>query len=222
MSIARNSPLIKTTTAKHRKKTKKTKQTKKNPKVYSSKDYSSGDGMLTSVWGPGMWHYLHTMSFNYPIHPTPEEKVQYRKFVLSLEHVLPCKYCRINLKNNFKHFPLTMKCMKNRNTFSRYIYNLHELINKMLNKKSNLTYCDVRERYEHFRSRCTDDEIKTKNKLFKFSKKTLKNRLKKEMGCTEPLYGHKSKCIIKIVPQETKGQTFQMDEKCVKKRTSSN
>ena len=26
----------------------------------------------------------------------------------------------------------------------------------------------------------------------------------KEKGCTEPLYGKKSKCIIKIVPQEEK------------------
>ena len=40
----------------------------------------------------------------------------------------------------------------------------------------------------------------------------------KEKGCTEPLYGKKSKCIIKIVPQEDKGATFQMDKKCVKSR----
>ena len=26
--------------------------------------------MLTAVWGPGMWFYLHTMSFNYPLNPT--------------------------------------------------------------------------------------------------------------------------------------------------------
>ena len=51
--------------------------------------------------------------------------------------------------------PLTMKHMKNRNTFSRYIYRLHRLINKMLGKQSGLTYEAVRERYEHFRARCT-------------------------------------------------------------------
>ena len=45
--------------------------------------------------------------------------------------------------------------MKNRTTFSKYVYNLHEHINKMLGKKSGLRYNDVRERYEHFRSRCT-------------------------------------------------------------------
>ena len=42
--------------------------------------------------------------------------------------------------------------MKNRETFSKYVYNLHEHINKMLKKKSNLTYDDVRVRYEHFRA----------------------------------------------------------------------
>ena len=86
----------------------------------------------------------------------------------------------------------------------------------MLNKKSNLTYCDVRERYEHFRARCFEE----KPKIFKYIKnKTIKKLKKKsEKGCTEPLYGKKSKCIIKIVPLEEKTRTFQMDKKCLKKR----
>jgi hypothetical protein len=171
--------------------------------------------MLTSVWGPSAWHLLHTMSFNYPVEPTQEQKHHYRNFVLNLKNVLPCKYCRMNLKTNLKELPLTMDCMKNRDTFSRYIYNLHELINRKLKKKSNLKYCDVRERYEHFRSRCTEDLPK----LFKFDQK-LRDKIKNTegKGCTEPLYGKKSKCIIKIVPQEEKGQTFQVDKKCIKTR----
>ena len=44
---------------------------------------------------------------------------------------------------------------------------------------------------------------------------------KNEKGCTEPLYGEKSKCILQIVPQETKCDTFQIDEKCIKKKLSS-
>jgi len=181
-------------------------------RIFTKTDYISGDGMLTSVWGPSMWHYLHTMSFNYPVAPTRDEKRRYMEFVKSLKHTLPCKYCRSNLITNFKTMPLTMKSMKNRDTFSRYIYSLHELVNKMLGKKSGLTYCDVRERYEHFRARCTDD----KPKMFKVLKN--KTRKKKEKGCTEPLYGKKSKCIIKIVPQSERTTTFQMDSKCLKKR----
>jgi hypothetical protein len=197
--------------------TKKHLRTNKNKtkKIYSTNDYNSGDGMLTSVWGPSAWHLLHTISFNYPVEPTQEQKHHYRNFVLNLKNVLPCKYCRMNLKTNLKELPLTMECMKSRDTFSRYIYNLHELINRKLKKKSNLKYCDVRERYEHFRSRCTEDLPK----LFKFDQK-LRDKIKNTegKGCTEPLYGKKSKCIIKIVPQEEKGQTFQMDKKCIKTR----
>ena len=180
--------------------------------TFTKNDYNAGDGMIVNIWGPAMWHYLHTMSFNYPVEPTSENKKNYRNFVLNLRNVLPCKYCRMNLANNLKKKPLQMCHMKSRETFSRYIYELHETINRMLNKKSNLTYCDVRERYEHFRSRCTDE----KPKVFTFKKTT--TRKKKEKGCTEPLYGKKAKCVINIVPQEDKTATFQMDKKCIKTR----
>lgn len=195
--------------------TRKTRNTYNKTKkkfVYKKTDYNSGDGMLTTVWGPAMWHYLHTMSFNYPVNPTSEDKKNYRNFVLNLKNVLPCKYCRINLANNFKKKPLQMCDMANRHTFSRYIYELHETVNKMLDKKSNLSYCDVRERYEHFRSRCTEE----KPKIFTFKKS--KTSKKKEKGCTEPLYGKKSKCVINIVPQEDQSATFKMDKKCIKTR----
>jgi hypothetical protein len=177
--------------------------------------------MLTSVWGPSLWHYLHTLSFNYPVNPTPENKNKYKEFVINLQYTLPCKYCRENLKNNFKKIPLTYNVLKNRENFSKWMYKLHELVNKMLKKKSGLTYKQVRERYEHFRSRCTLDKVDKvdKSKTQKTSKNNVKNKtLKKEKGCTKPLYGKKSKCVIKIVPQETRCKTFQIDKKCIKKR----
>jgi hypothetical protein len=193
------------------------RKTKK--RTYSNKDYLSSDGFLTSVWGPMLWSYLHTMSFNYPVNPTKEDKKHYRDFIVNLQYVMPCKYCRINLTKNFKELPLTMKDMENRDSFSKYVYNLHETVNKMLKKKSGLTYTDVRDRYENFRSRCTEEKLK----LFSFKKvlkqKTRKNQ--KEKGCTEPLYGKKSKCVIKIVPQEEKQETFQMDKKCIKTKDIS-
>ena len=200
---------------KSRKAKKLRKLNTRKKRVFTKKDYSSGDGMMTSVWGPSMWHYLHTMSFNYPVKPTLLEKRHYMNFVKNLKNTLPCKYCRVNLLTNFKNLPLTMKCMKSRDTFSRYVYNLHELVNRMLKKKSGLSYCDVRERYEHFRARCVDD----KPKIFKLLKNKTRKR-NKEKGCTEPLYGKKSKCLIKIVPVNEKTKTFQMDKKCLKIKPS--
>ena len=187
-------------------------KTKKH-RVFKKGDFYSGDGFVTSIWGPAQWHMLHTISFNYPVNPTLEEKTHYRNYVLSLQNVLPCGACRKNLTNNLRRYPLQMKHMKNRDTFSRYIYNLHEVVNNMLKKKSNLSYCDVRERYEHFRARCVDSEPK----VFKLSEMKTK-RAKKEKGCTEPLYGKKARCILNIVPQEEKGQSIQIDKKCIKHR----
>jgi hypothetical protein len=184
-------------------------KTIKHKKIYSLNDYNSGDGMLTSVWGPSMWHTLHTISFNYPVDPTKNDKQIYRNYILNLKYVLPCGKCRANLKNNFKKLPLKMKHMENRETLSKYVYELHELINTMLGKNSGLSYDDVRERYEDFRARCTISlkEVKPKSKTYK----------KKENGCTEPLYGEKSKCILKIIPNDNKEETFQIDNKCVRK-----
>ena len=202
-------------TRKNKKALNKSKK-QKSKRVFKKGDFVSGDGYQTLIWGPLQWTFLHIMSFNYPVDPTPEDKVHYRDYILSLQHVLPCKYCRINLKTNLKTLPLTMDQMKNRESFSRYVYELHELVNRMLKKKSNLTYCDVRERYEHFRARCTEE----KPVIFKYTKnvKTKKNNKEKEKGCTEPLYGKKSKCIINIVPQEEKGASLQIDKKCIKSR----
>ena len=192
---------------KSRKNKNKNKKTRKK-RMYSLKDYQSGDGMLTSVWGPSLWHYLHTMSFNYPVKPTKQDKEKYKEFMLSLKYVLPCKYCRINFKDNLKAVPLNRKALKNRRNFSKWVYCLHEHINKMLNKKSGLSYCDVRERYENFRARCSKTEIKAR--LNKTQKK------KKEKGCVDPLYGKKTKCVIRIIPKEVRTPTLKIDKKCKK------
>jgi hypothetical protein len=180
--------------------------------AFSKEDYNSNDGMLTTVWGPSQWHVLHTMSFNYPVTPTLKDKRNYRNYILSLQNVLPCGKCRDNLRKNFKKMPLMMKHMKSRHTFSKYIYDLHELINDMLGKKSGLRYEQVRNTYENFRSRCLATD-KEKEKIQRILNKTVK----KESGCTKPLYGKKAKCILRIVPQEDKQPTFKVDSQCVKK-----
>ena len=206
-------------TRKNRSTNNKTKKqtNKKTNRIFKKNDFYSGDGFVTSTWGPPLWHALHTMSFNYPVNPTVEDKHHYRDFILSLQYVLPCGACRKNLTTNFKQLPLTMSDMASRETFSRYIYNLHEMVNRMLKKKSGLSYCDVRERYEHFRSRC----IEEKPKVFTLQQLKQNRLFKEEKGCTEPLYGKKSKCILKFVSQTNKGETLQIDKKCIKTRKST-
>lgn len=177
--------------------------------VFTEKELNSNDGMLTSVWGPALWHTLHTISFNYPVSPTPEQKQQYRDFVMSLRNVLPCGACRKNLKSNLEKCPLNAHALKDRKSFSRWMYRLHEQVNTMLGKKSGLSYEDVAQRYENFRARCRPGGAPTIPKYHK---------PKIESGCVEPVTGMKSKCIISIVPQAIEYPSFVMDDKCYQKR----
>jgi hypothetical protein len=179
----------------------------KSHRLFTMKQYNANDGMLTKIWGPPMWHFLHTMSFNYPVKPTPEQKQQYKEFLLALRFVLPCGKCRQNYTNNIAKYPAVAKHLKDRHSFSLYIYTLHEVVNKMLDKKSGLSYADVRERYEHFRARCL------------VAPKTNPNEkpAPPETGCVEPMYGTKSKCLLQIVPAMRKCNTLSIDRKCVDK-----
>ena len=164
------------------------KKRKKKPKyTFGELEYTNNNGMVTTVWGPAMWHFLHTMSFNYPVEPTRAQKGEYMDFVKSLVHVLPCGKCRKNLRANFRKRPLSVKDMESRHTFSKFMFDLHEAVNVMLNKPSGLTFEQVRDTYEHFRARCAGQTHKKKNH---------------ENGCTEPVYrGKKPQCVLEIVPK---------------------
>ena len=183
--------------------------------LFSNNDYMSGDGMLTSVWGPSMWHFLHTMSFNYPVKPSKEDKESYYNYLLSLQKVLPCRYCRDNYTSNLKKAKFSRRVLKNRETFSKFIYNLHEEVNCMLGKESNLSFDEVRNRYEHFRARCLKNETEeAKPKYIKKSRKGGRKGIVLEKGCVDSLYGKKSKCVLQIVPKESRIKSFRMSPKC--------
>jgi hypothetical protein len=179
--------------------------------LFTKNDYNSDNGFQSSIWGPMIWSSLHIISFNYPVKPTPDDKKKYKMFILSHEHILPCVYCRVNFKANLQRAGFSSKVFTNRNTFSKFVYDLHNCVNKMLGKTIIISYNEVRDRYEHFRARCSDkekrEEILKKQKI-----------AKKELGCDNSLYGVKSKCVINIVPKKSKKKNFNMDKKCQTKK----
>ena len=170
--------------------------------TFTNKDFNSSDGMMTSIWGPPLWHFLHTMSFNYPVKPTKKQKTDYHNFISNLQNILPCGHCRNNLSKNLINAKLTKTVFNNRENFSKFIYRLHNTVNQMLGKKCKLTYNQVRDRYENFRSRCLNKS----------------NKRKYEDGCVEPLHGEKSKCILQVVPKSSKKRSWSMSNKCKLKK----
>jgi hypothetical protein len=169
--------------------------------LFTINEYNSDSGMQSAIWGPAAWHILHTTSFNYPVKPTELDKKHYADWFISFQYTLPCVYCRDNFKNNLKQAKFSMSVMKNRSTFSRFIYEFHNCINKMLGKKIKISFEEVRDRYEHFRSMCIDQSTQS----------VINGR---EQGCIGARHGTKSRCVIHIVPKTSKQAGFKMDAKC--------
>ena len=93
-------------------------------------------------------------------------------------------------------------------------------MNARLQKKTpNPAYCEVRDLYELFRARCGAAKSKTKKSGLVTRRKgrgkgkgNSKGNLEK--GCTEPLKGIKTKCLIRIVPKTKRAKTFSLDRSC--------
>lgn len=172
-------------------------------------NYNSKDGMQSAIFGPAFWMTIHLVSFNYPNEPTDEDKQNYATWLMSIGKVLPCKYCRLNFEKNMQSAGFNESCMQSRYAFSRFCYDLHCTVNKMLNKTSP-SFEEVRSKYEMFRAKCLSDE----------EKQALAQE-NKELGCIRPKHnGSRGKCLISIVPQDGKTSNILIHEKCMPSQDS--
>ena len=155
--------------------------------MYSMKEFSNQNGMQTNVWGPPAWLFLHCIAANY----TPDKLQGYLMFFNSLKYVLPCGACRKNYTRILKEIlPLKKSVFKNRETFSLWLFMLHNQVQRdiyanTLNVRDRPRYKDTREDflstvrfYEQFRAKCTKDMY----------------------GCTIPLKGQRKRSRVLILP----------------------
>ena len=91
------------------------------------------------------------------------------KFFKYLADVLPCGACRENYKKIISSGPLRLDkvVFKNRDTFSKYLFRLHNKVQEDIYKKTNLEcnkpmykntkkdYLKVKKFYERFRAKCS-------------------------------------------------------------------
>ena len=110
-------------------------------------NFESKNGFLSAVWGPAAWHYLHVMSFSYPLDPTDDERRLFATLVFSLCHVLPCRACREGLIRNLDRVPLCADDLADRVAFAHWLYRLHDEVNRMLQKPTDLSFTQVGRRH---------------------------------------------------------------------------
>ena len=117
-------------------------------------------GIHTNFWGPGAWEFLHSITFNYPNHPTPKEKQQTRQFFHLLKYVLPCERCRQHYTEGIEKIMPIEPHLKNQETLSRWLVRFHNTVNKRLGKPI-MSYDSVREKYQAMQGKCQIHEIST-------------------------------------------------------------
>jgi len=160
----------------------------------TSQDDYSKNGMLVKTWGPAGWVFLHCIAQNYPQEPTTSQKKYYISFFKDIGNVLPCRYCRESYQQFIKEgsTKLTKTVMKNRQTLSKWLYDIHNKVNKKLEVKEIPSFEEVTQKYESFRSKCS-------TKSPDIIEKTVKK------GCIDPLKGHRKKCIITFIDVDASG-----------------
>lgn len=100
--------------------------------------------MNQNIWGPNFWFCLHTITFNYPLEPTKEDKLNYYNFFYHLGRVLPCSYCQKNYRRNFKEMPIKLN---NRKDLVYWLIDFHNEVNGKEGKR-HYTYSEIIKEYE--------------------------------------------------------------------------
>ena len=81
--------------------------------------------------GRRTWALLHSIANTFPENPTEADKNMMKKFLYGLARSYPCKVCGGHL---IKMLDKKGIKMDNRSEFINYICNIHNIVNKVLNK----------------------------------------------------------------------------------------
>lgn len=146
------------------------------------------NGMMTKVWGPPGWFFLHSVAAGYPVDPTAFDiangnvrgstAMHYRTAFENIGHVLPCKYCRNSYNQFITELPMTREVLSGRKALEQWLWKIHDMVNAKLGTKSE-SQGAVTSRYESYRAKC---------------------RKGAQTGCTIPLSGFKLKSCVVVYP----------------------
>jgi len=157
---------------------------------------NANNGMMTKVWGPPGWFFLHTVSFGYPVDPQKFDSdngqppgttsANYKNFFTNVGDILPCKYCRESYKNFVADLPPDVT---NRDTLVEWLWTIHNKVNEKLEDKySDASLVAIKERFERYRAKCNKKQV--------------------AKGCSVPLSGRKMCSEINILYCDDKDRKY--------------
>lgn len=146
-------------------------------------------GLITAIWGPHMWISLHCIAYCYPLNPTPDDKKRYKEYFELAGQVLPCFHCRDSYGDFIKTgtTQLNDDVMKNRETLTKWLYCVHEAVNKKLGVNYGVSYDEVSARYNSYRASCNSKDIEKKKSALgcdaEINKKTISYKVENTKEC---------------------------------------
>lgn len=102
--------------------------------------------MNQNIWGPHLWFSLHSISFNYPLKPTENDRNYYRNFFNNLKEVIPCSVCKKNYIRHLTEHPIN-NYLNNRKSIVYWVIDMHNMVNVEIGKKI-YSYDKVIKKYE--------------------------------------------------------------------------
>jgi hypothetical protein len=168
------------------------------------KDPNVDNGMMTKVWGPAGWLFLHCITFGYPYAINQDNEQhrakpdEYYNFFYYLGKVMPCRYCRESYQQFFKELDLS-KSLNTRQDLVKWLYDIHNKVNHKLGVPAcNIpSFDELIQQYEAYRAKCkpTTEEERTANQ---------------KKGCITPADGTPRRSVVKVVPYD-KGDITRRD-----------
>ena len=104
--------------------------------------------MDPSFWGRSTWKYLHTLTFNYPMNPTQEDKIKMFNYFHQLPEFLPCPQCAESFKVYLQYIPIN-EYLDNTHSLVFWLYTIHHIVNLKLKKKNTNFDTIVKEYLAH-------------------------------------------------------------------------
>ena len=179
--------------SKPKRSSKRSKPKRSSKRSKPKRSGQKNNGMMTRIWGPAGWVFLHSCVMGYPVEIDKKDKKDVARmkktklFFNTIGHILPCVYCRESYNKFIKELPID-NFLSSRKKLAKWLYMIHNKVNKKLGvPKCDIPSFDaVYKRYEQYRAKC-----------HKTTKKEAEKNASK--GCVVPKNGKKRKCVIKII-----------------------
>lgn len=91
--------------------------------------------MNTWIWGPPKWKFLHTLSYS---SRAADHAADVANFLTSVQHVLPCVYCRDSYAGFLPALAQQMGSLESvirDNQLARWMYAVHDMVNAKLDNQ---------------------------------------------------------------------------------------